>query len=478
MDACCGPRSILSARLRDNSLCDATMRPAACKPFTTSLPQTLSRMCFHASNHLRACVCSGRPAESSTKMHPHKNLFSRPAREAVARVFMFVALCVVPMLCQPSTLAQQPKPGQQTSPNQQPTPVPQTTSAPAPASTPQTEQKPSFSVQVKVVNVPATVRDKHGKIVNDLTKEDFVLEEDGRPQVIHYFSRESDLPLTLGLLVDTSFSQRRVLEKERSASYTFLDRMVHQEKDAAFIIHFDHEVELLQDLTNSHQKLQVALNSLQVGQPRDNDSSSSGGSGGGSPSGYPGGRGGGGTRRVSFGHGTLLYDAVYLASDELMKKQQGRKAVIILSDGVDRGSKVSLGAAIEAAQRSDTIVYSVLYKDDEDYGYRDRGFGGGMGRRGGGGMGRGPRRYPQEERPDGKKILERISKETGGRLFEVSGRHPVDKIFSQIEEELRGQYSLGYTSDRADVTGYHKIHLQVKQKDMTVQSRDGYYADR
>jgi VWFA-related protein len=402
-------------------------------------------------------------------MHPHKNL-SLPAREAVAHVFMFVALCAVPLLCQQSAPAQQPKP------SQQPTPVPQTTPAPAPAAAPSTEQKPSFSVQVKVVNVPATVRDKHGKIVNDLTKDDFVLEEDGRPQVIHYFSRESDLPLTLGLLVDTSFSQRRVLEKERSASYTFLDRMVHQEKDAAFIIHFDHEVELLQDLTNSHQKLQVALNSLQVGQPSDS-SSSSGGSGGGSPSGYPGGRSGGGTRRVSFGHGTLLYDAVYLASDELMKKQQGRKAVIILSDGVDRGSKVSLEAAIEAAQRSDTIVYSILYKDDEDYGNRDRGFGGGMGRRGGGGMGRGPRRYPQEERPDGKKILERISKETGGRLFEVSGRHPVDKIFGQIEEELRGQYSLGYTSDRAELAGYHKIHLQVKQKDFTVQSRDGYYAD-
>ncbi|MBZ5529983.1 MAG: VWA domain-containing protein [Acidobacteriia bacterium] len=408
-------------------------------------------------------------------MRTHKNLLSHPAREAVALVFMFAALCAVPLLCQQSTPAQQPKPGQQTSPNQQPTPVPQTTPAPAPASAPQTDDKPSFSVQVKVVNVPATVRDKHGKIVSDLTKDDFVLEEDGRPQVIHYFSRESDLPLTLGLLVDTSFSQRRVLEKERSASYTFLDRMVHQEKDAAFIIHFDHEVELLQDLTNSHQKLQVALNSLQVGRPSDS-SSSSGGSGGGPPSGYPGGRGGG-TRRVSFGHGTLLYDAVYLASDELMKKQQGRKAVIILSDGVDRGSKVSLGSAIEAAQRSDTIVYSILYKDDEDYGNRDRGFGGGMGRRGPYGGGGGRRRYPQEERPDGKKILERISKETGGRLFEVSGRHPVDKIFSQIEEELRGQYSLGYTSDRAELAGYHKIHLQVKQKDMTVQSRDGYYAD-
>ena len=117
----------------------------------------------------------------------------------------------------------------------------------------------TISVKVKVVNVLATVRDKHGKIVNNLTKEDFTLTEDGRPQSIHYFTRETDLPLTLGLLVDTSLSQRGVLDQERSASHSFLDQMVREDRDKAFLIHFDREVKLLQDLTSSHQKLEQAL---------------------------------------------------------------------------------------------------------------------------------------------------------------------------------------------------------------------------
>jgi VWFA-related protein len=174
----------------------------------------------------------------------------------------------------------------------------------------------------------------------------------------------------------------------------------------------------------------------------------------------------------------LLYDAVYLASNEMMKKQQGRKALIILSDGVDHGSKETLASAVEAAQRADTLVYSILFADEQGYG-RGGGFGGGMG--GMGGMGRrgGRGRYPQEMRPDGKKILERISKETGARLFEVSKKQPIEQIYDQIQEELRNQYSLGYTPDRADVgAGYHKIHLKTKQKGQIVQARDGYYAER
>src|SRR5882672_2677418 len=113
-----------------------------------------------------------------------------------------------------------------------------------------TKQPSTLSVTVKVVNVPATVRDKHGQIISNLAKDDFVLEEDGRPQAVRYFAHDTDLPLTLGLLVDTSMSQRRVLEEERHASYSFLDQMLRQSKDVAFVIHFDHEVELLQDLTS------------------------------------------------------------------------------------------------------------------------------------------------------------------------------------------------------------------------------------
>jgi VWFA-related protein len=333
----------------------------------------------------------------------------------------------------------------------------------------------TLNVQVKVVNVLATVRDKHGKIVNNLTKDDFTLEEDSRSQTIHYFSQETDLPLTLGLLVDTSLSQRRVLEQERSASFSFLDQLLRENKDQAFIIHFDREVELLQDLTSSRQRLEHALSLLKTpefDQPNGNNSPAPTG-GGGWPGSHRRGSGGGGGHGGGHwgGAGTLLYDAVFLASDELMKKQTGRKALIILSDGVDTGSKMSLESAIESAQRADTVIYSILFSDAEAYG--NGGVFGGMGRHEGG---RG--RYPEQERPDGKKILARISKETGGRLFEVAKKEPIEQIYSQISEELRSQYNLGYTPDRKDAaTGYHKIHLATKQKDLAVQARDGYYTE-
>jgi VWFA-related protein len=340
--------------------------------------------------------------------------------------------------------------GQQ--PSQQPSPAP-----------------PKISVSVKVVNVLASVRNKHGEIVRNLTKDDFALEEDSRPQTISYFSRETDLPLTLGLLVDTSGSQRRVLDQERSASSTFLDQVLRVDKDKAFLIHFDREVELLQDLTSSRQKLEAALNLLQTPQLHRSDQEG-GGDSGNSPGSSPGSgrRGGGG------GGGTHLYDAVYLAANELMGKQQGRKAVIVLSDGVDRGSKETLASAVEAAQRANTLVYSILFADEHPFGggYGGRGMGG-MGRRGGGW----PGRYPQQERPDGKKILDQISKQTGGRLFEVSKKLPIEQIYSQIQDELRNQYNLGYTPNPPDAgAGYHKIGLTTKQKDLIVQARDGYYS--
>jgi VWFA-related protein len=336
----------------------------------------------------------------------------------------------------------------------------------------QQDQPPvTFSTGVKVVSVLATVRDKDGHIVSNLSKEDFTLSEDGRPQTIRYFSRETDLPLTLGLLIDTSLSQRRVLGEERTASYQFLEQVLREDKDHAFVIHFDREVELLQDLTSSRQKLEKALHELEVAQPSQQPR---GGGGGGYPGGgYPGGgrrRGGGGWHHQG---GTDLYDAVLLASNELMKKQQGRKALIVLSDGVDTGSKVPITEAIEAAQRSDSLVYSILFADEQGYGGGRGGFGGyGMGRRGGGFP-----RYPQQERPDGKKVLQRISKETGGGFFQVSKKHPIDKIYAQIQEELRNQYNLGYTPEQADAhPGYRRITLTTDRKGLVVQAREGYYA--
>lgn len=235
------------------------------------------------------------------------------------------------------------------------------------------QEKPGISVEVKVVNVLATVRDKHGELVSNLGKDDFVLEEDGRPQTIAYFSHETDLPLALGLLVDTSGSQRRVLAEERSASRSFLENMVREGEDKAFVIHFDREVELLQDLTTSHQKLESALDLVEIAQPDNNYPA--GGQTGSQPGGYP----------PRARGGTALYDAIFLASDEVLKKQQGRKAIIVLSDGVDHGSKETLESATATAQRSDTIVYSIYFADEQPF-QSFGGFGGpgGYGRRRGG----------------------------------------------------------------------------------------------
>ena len=337
------------------------------------------------------------------------------------------------------------------------------------------QQSAPITLDVNAVNLLATVRDKKGNIVRDLTRDDFALEQDGKPQTITYFAKESDLPLTLGLLVDTSMSQRRVLDQERAASRTFLDQVLRVDKDKAFVIQFDREVTLLQDLTSSRQKLQAAIDQIDTPQfSQGSSGGSSGGSGGGSSGG--GGRGSHGYG----GGGTLLYDAVFLASDELMKKQQGRKAVVILTDGVDHGSKESLTEAIATAQRADTLVYCILFADKEGYG-NGGGFGGphmggGMGGRGGRGG------YPprtEESHPDGKKVLKQMSEATGGRFFEASKKEPIDKIYDAIDEELRYQYSLGYTPVKADTpVGYHKLHLTVKQKDVVVQTRDGFYLDR
>jgi VWFA-related protein len=323
------------------------------------------------------------------------------------------------------------------------------------------EQPPKFSTDVQVVNVLATVRDKSGQIVRNLTKDDFLLEEDGRPQTIRYFSQQSDLPLTLGLLVDTSGSQRRLIGEERQASYRFLEQVLREKKDLAFVIHFDFEVELLQDLTSSRKDLERALDELETARPRQWGARGPGGPGG------PRGRG----RRG----GTSLYDAVLLASDELMKKQPGRKAVILLSDGVDTGSKVSINEAIESAQRADTLVYAIRFYDEQAYAAPVRP----GGPWGGGRRGRGypPRRMPVQNLPDGKKVLQRLARETGGGYFEVSKKQPLDQVFRRIEEELRNQYNLGYTSDQpASAAGYRKIRVTTKQKGLVVQARDGYYA--
>lgn len=351
------------------------------------------------------------------------------------------------------------------------------TPAPAPAPAPTT----TLSVDVNVVTLPVTVRDKHGKIVTNLTKDDFLLEEDGKPQTVRYFNQETNLPLTVGLLVDTSMSERDNLEKERAASRTFLDQMITRPTDRAFVVHFDREVELLQDLTSDHGKLEKAVGEIDTPSAVESVPSGQQGSG----------------QRHARGAGTLLYDAIFLACDEVAKKQTGRKAIVVLTDGEDRGSQETLNSAIESCQRAETEVYTVYYgghqdrdssgfngpypDDDDRYpggGYPGRRYPGG-GYPGGGYPGGG--RYPrgqQQTRPDGKKTLQRIAQETGGRYFQINKKDTVEDAYASIAEELRTQFVLGYTPPKDQSSGYHSIHLTTKDKDQTVQTRAGYYSGK
>jgi VWFA-related protein len=359
--------------------------------------------------------------------------------------------------------------------NTAPTP-PAASAAPAAATVP-SAQGPAgpvttMSVNAKVVNLPVTVRDKKGKIVRDLTKDDFDLEEDGKPQTIRYFSQETNLPLTIGLLVDTSMSERDNMDRERVASRSFLDQMITRPQDRAFVIHFDREVELLQDLTSDHGKLEKAVGLIDTERSVDNSSN----------------QGSGQTQR-GHGGGTALYDAIFLACDEIQKKQTGRKAIVVLSDGEDRGSKETMNEAVESAQKAETVVYTIyIGGHEEGSGYnpgmgRHGGMGGGYpggGYPGGGYPGGYPRggNYPrqQENRPNGKKIMQEIADQTGGRYFEAKKKDSVDDDYAQIAEELRTQFMLGYTPPKDQTSGYHSIHLTTKKKDMTVQTRQGYYS--
>jgi VWFA-related protein len=357
---------------------------------------------------------------------------------------------------------------------------------------------PNISVQARLVSVPVVVRDKKGALLNGLGKDEFTVSVAGKPQTIRYFDHDTDVPLTLGLLVDVSMSQRDVLDDERTGSKAFLNDILLPAKpprvaDKAFIVQFAHSVELLQDVTDARPRLESALRevgtsgpSFQPGTDSDNrdDQDSEG-------------------RRVRHG-GTALYDAVFLASDEVTGKHTGRRALVLLTDGVDNGSKETLAEAIESAQRADTIVYAIYYKGQEHGGgYNNGGHQGGGNRggfpgggypRGGGGYPGGGGGYPGggggqggpggggNHRPnvDGKQVLERLCGETGGKMFEVSKKNTVEDIYKQIGDELRAQYRLGISPDEtAAKDGYHQIDVAVvgphDDKKLNVQTRDGYY---
>lgn len=289
-----------------------------------------------------------------------------------------------------------------------------------------------ISVDVNVVNLYCSVRTKQNALISTLEKTDFTLAEDGAPQTIKYFTKETDLPLTIGLLVDVSNSQGNLIEVERRAASSFFSSVLRK-KDVAFLISFGADSELLQDVTGSPRTLQDGLNRMKL----------NGGFSGVNSGPVP---------TMSHARGTVLYDAVYEASGEILAKEVGRKAIVLITDGEDQGSTETMKQAIEAAQKADAIIYGVLYVDRQFYG----GFGGGY---------------------SGESVLKQMAEETGGRLFHVDRKNTLDSIFQQIQQEMRTQYAIGYTptNSRKD-GGYRKIDLRTSNKDLKVQVRKGYYA--
>lgn len=297
-------------------------------------------------------------------------------------------------------------------------------------------EEPVIRVEVNLVNLFFSVRDKKGGYISNLGKEDFTVYEDGKPQEIRFFSRETDQPLTLGLLVDVSRSQEALIDVERRASARFLERVLRP-KDLAFLISFGVDAELLQDLTSSPLLLSRALDRLRL------NAGVSGMSPTGTPVPLPGGP-----------RGTVLYDAVWLASREKLRSEVGRKALIVITDGVDVGSRVKLEEAIEEAQRADAIVYVILFEDPR---YTSWQYGG----------------------ISGEGAMRRLAEETGGRVFRVSRRESLDDIYETIQTELRSQYSIGYApTNQARDGSFRRIEVKTRNRDYRVQVRRGYYAPK
>jgi len=310
---------------------------------------------------------------------------------------------------------------------------------PADKQTPDDDQGPAGTVKVNVnvVGLFFNVKDKHGALIPNLTKTDFDVLEDGKPQTIKYFAAESNLPLTLGILIDSSGSQRNVLDMEKEVGGAFL-RQILTDKDEAYVIDFNVDASLVQDYTRDVHRLQAALNKVRI-----NTGFTTG------P--IPG--AGGGPVPTAPARGTVLYDAVYLSAHDMLAKEVGRKAMILLTDGEDEGSQLKIRDAIEAAQRADAIIYVLLCAD--------RGFYGSFGM--GGYTGEGEMR--------------KLTEATGGRVINVGNKFDkLKEAFDQIAAELRSQYNLGYTSTNTVLDGaYRKLEVKSKQN-YKVQCRAGYYA--
>lgn len=317
--------------------------------------------------------------------------------------------------------------------------------APKPDAEADDEPKTTIKVNVDLVSLYFTVKNKDGSLIPHLGADNCSVQEDKQPQKLKNFQAENNQPLTLGILLDTSASQTRVLPLEQQFGSEFLSSVL-KSKDEAFLVSFDVDVDLLQDYTNSAKQLSRAMNKAEI--------NTAGGNG---AAGIPG-IGQGPVPTQGQPKGTLFYDAVYLAANEKLSKETGRKAIIVLTDGEDQGSKVKLAGAIEAAQKSNVIIYGILLADRASYGY--------------GGFGLG---Y------NGNFALKKMAEETGGRMIDVGNNgKKLEAAFQQIEDELRTQYVASYTPTNAKADGtYRKIAVDCKADkgdELKVQVRKGYYA--
>jgi VWFA-related protein len=300
---------------------------------------------------------------------------------------------------------------------------------PAAPQAPDQGQGPVIKSEVTLVNLFATVRDKNRRIVTDLKQEDFHVAEDGHDEKIAFFSKEMALPITLGLLLDTSGSEQFMLSAIQDAGGRFMHRVL-KKGDEAMVISFDSDVDLLSDFTDDKMILDRAINKARVNIP-----------GGGSLAGNPGPIG---SQHVT---GTALYDAIYLACGEKLNGEAGRKAIIIVTDAQDEGSRVKLEEAVESAQRTDTVIHILLVADPR--------FGGNM------------------------SVAHRLTEDTGGRLIVVRSERNLEEAFDQISEELRSQYTLGYyPTNNARDGKFRKIKVEMTNHDLKVLARKGYYAPR
>lgn len=369
----------------------------------------------------------------------------------------------------------------------------QTGSGQQPATSPQSSESAQPQLKSKAYDVvlPVTVRDKKGALVTNLQKSDFTLTEEGKPQTIKSLSHDPNVPFRIGLLVDTNRAVSPALEAERKAAEKFVDAMLPAQAAAgkaaesdneAFLIHFDREVELLEDFTDSREKLHSELDDMGGTRQEQNDTKGPETTGEDRSERTRGGRG-----------GNQLYDAIFLASDEVMGSKQGRKALIVFSDGVDRGSKDRLNEALDAAEKAHVIIYTIYVKGEQDkqsFDYPDHGNrrggswpGGGGGGYPGGGGGypgggrRGGDRGPSDTGVDGRKIMLQIAERTGGHAYDARKRDDLEPIYNLIAEELRGQYLLTYTPDKPDNEGgFHKVSLKANKDEYSVQMPEGYFA--